>query len=113
MRNTLKSIVPTIFCIAGVAAWAAEPSKPSIVYILCDDVGYGDVQCLNPERGKIATPHVDKPAAQGMAFTDAHTSSSVCSPTRYGVLTGRYNWRTRLQKGVLHGFDEPLIVPNR
>ncbi len=92
---------------------AAEPAKPNIVYILCDDLGYGDVQCLNPERGKIATPQMDKLAAQGMTFTDAHTSSSVCSPTRYGVLTGRYNWRSRLQKGVLHGFDEPLIAPNR
>ena len=88
-------------------------SNPNIVYILADDLGYGDVQCLNPERGKIATPHLDKLAAQGMSFTDAHTSSSVCTPTRYGVLTGRYNWRTRLQKGVLHGFDKPLIAPNR
>ena len=128
MKTLLKSLLLTLCCFAGVAAHAA-PSKPpvvsspvlskvegpnpNIVYILADDLGYGDVQCLNPERGKIATPHLDKLAAQGMAFTDAHTSSSVCTPTRYGVLTGRYNWRTRLQKGVLHGFDPPLIAPNR
>ena len=65
------------------------------------------MHCLNPERGKIATPQLDKMAAQGMIFTDAHSSSSVCTPTRYGIMTGRYNWRTRLQSGVLQGYSEP------
>ncbi len=92
---------------------AAEPSKPNIVYILADDLGYGDVQCLNPERGKIKTPHLDKLASQGMTFTDAHSGSSVCTPTRYGVLTGRYAWRTRLQNGVLDGYVESLIAADR
>jgi arylsulfatase A len=88
--------------------------KPNIVYILADDLGYGDVQCLNSKRGKIATPHLDKLAAQGMTFTDAHSGSSVCTPTRYGLLTGRYAWRTRLQAGVLDGGnDEPLIAADR
>jgi hypothetical protein len=96
-----------------VAIHSATPEKPNIVYILCDDLGYGDVQCLNPTRGKIATPHLDKLASQGMSFTDAHSSSSVCTPTRYGILTGRYNWRTRLQAGVLNGFSEPLIAADR
>ena len=82
-----------------------EGMRPNIVYILCDDLGYGDVQCLNPERGKIATPHMDQLAAQGIIFTDAHTSSSVCTPTRYGILMGRYNWRTHLQSGVLKGYS--------
>jgi arylsulfatase A-like enzyme len=95
---------------AGMAATGAE--RPNIIYILTDDLGYGDVQCLNPEQGKIATPHMDQLAAEGMVFTDAHTSSSVCTPTRYGVLTGRYNWRSRLQSGVLFGFDQPLITPD-
>ncbi|MDF7824021.1 arylsulfatase [Pontiellaceae bacterium B12227] len=99
-------------CFAGMAAIAA-PGSPNIIYILADDLGYGDVQCLNPERGKIPTPHMDQLAAQGMHFTDAHTSSSVCTPTRYGILTGRYNWRTRLQSGVLYGFDQPLIAEDR
>ena len=92
---------------------AAESAKPNIVYILCDDLGYGDVHCLNPGRGKIATPHLDKMAAQGMIFSDAHSSSSVCTPTRYGIMTGRYNWRTRLQSGVLQGYSEPLIAKDR
>jgi arylsulfatase A-like enzyme len=93
---------------------AADQSQPpNIVYILADDLGYGDVQYLNPERGKIATPHMDQLAATGMSFTDAHTSSSVCTPTRYGILTGRYNWRSRLQSGVLFGADQPLIPTSR
>ena len=83
------------------ASLADESAKPNIVYILADDLGYGDVQCLNPERGKIETPQIDQLASEGMIFTDAHTSSSVCTPTRYGILTGRYNWRTRLQRFVL------------
>ena len=93
-------------------AHAAE-LKPNIVFILCDDLGYGDVQCLNPKRGKIATPHIGTLAAQGMIFTDAHTSSSVCTPARYALLTGRYNWRTHLQSGVLNGFSSPLIAADR
>ena len=64
---------------------------PNIVFILCDDLGYGDVKCLNPD-GKIATPNIDRLAAAGMRFTDAHSGSAVCTPTRYGLLTGRYNW---------------------
>jgi arylsulfatase A-like enzyme len=88
--------------------------RPNIIYILADDLGYGDVQALNPDRGKIQTPHLDRLASQGMTFTDAHSGSSVCTPTRYGLLTGRYAWRTRLQKGVLDGGnDEPLIAADR
>jgi arylsulfatase A-like enzyme len=75
-------------------------------------LGIGDVKCFNPQ-GKIATPNMDKLAAAGMMFTDCHTSSSVCTPTRYGIMTGRYNWRSRLQKGVLGGFSPRLIEPGR
>ncbi|MCF7730486.1 MAG: sulfatase-like hydrolase/transferase [Akkermansiaceae bacterium] len=98
----------------SVVALAAEPpAKPNIVFILADDLGYGDVHCLNPEHGKIATPMLDQLAAQGMAFTEAHSSSAVCTPTRYGILTGRYNWRSRLQQGVLLGYSTPLIAADR
>ena len=90
-----------------------DVDRPNVIYILTDDLGYGDVHVLNPDRCKIATPHMDRLAKQGMTFTDAHTSSSVCTPTRYGILTGRYNWRTRLQKHVLKGFDRPLIDADR
>ena len=91
----------------------AATSRPNIVLILCDDLGYGDVQCLNPENGKIKTPCVDKLASQGMTFTDAHSGSSVCTPTRYGLLTGRYSWRTRLQESVAGAFEPCLIAPDR
>jgi arylsulfatase A len=96
-----------------VPTCAAAADKPNIVYVLCDDLGYGDVQCLNPTRGKIATPNIDRLAAEGMIFTDAHTGSSVCTPTRYGILTGRYAWRTKLQSGVLGGESPPLIANER
>jgi arylsulfatase A len=91
---------------------AAQASHPNIVYMLADDLGYGDLRCLNP-RGKIATPHLDRLAASGMIFTDAHSSSSVCTPSRYSILTGRYNWRSRRQEGVLGGFGAPLIARER
>ena len=87
--------------------------KPNILYILADDLGYGDVHALNPKRGKIATPHLDRLAAEGMVFTDAHSGSSVCTPTRYGILTGRYAWRSSLVSGVLGGMSPPLIEPGR
>ncbi len=102
-----------ICCWACLAVGAAEPPRPNIIYLLCDDLGYGDVRALNPERGKIATPNFDRLAREGLVFTDAHSGSSVCTPTRYGILTGRYAWRTRLQSGVLFGLSAPLIAPGR
>ena len=86
--------------------------KPNIIYILADDMGYGDMGCNNP-GGKIPTPHLDRLAAQGMRFTDAHASSSVCSPSRYALLTGRYCWRTPLKSSVLWPWDPPLIEADR
>jgi len=86
--------------------------RPNIVYILADDLGYGDVSCLNPDS-KIQTPNMDRVAAEGLTFTDAHSGSAVCTPTRYGIMTGRYCWRSRLKKGVLFGYSEPLIEQGR
>ena len=83
-------------------------SQPNIIYILADDLGYGDISCFN-ENSKIETPNLDQLAAEGMRFTDAHTSSAVCTPTRYGILTGRYNWRSTLKQGVLSGYSKALI----
>jgi arylsulfatase A-like enzyme len=80
--------------------------------MLADDMGYGELSCLNPQHGRIQTPHLDSLAKAGMVFTDAHGGSSVCTPTRYGLLTGRYAWRTRLQSGVLTG-GPSLIQPGR
>src|SRR6267143_1659914 len=101
------AVVASAACVASAAA-----PHPNIVYILADDLGYGDVKCLNRD-GKIATPHIDRLAADGMIFTDAHSSSAVCTPTRYGIMTGRYNWRSRLQRGVLGGLSPRLIEQGR
>ena len=89
---------------------ANEASQPNVLIILADDLGYGDTGCYG---GKILTPHMDKLSAAGLRFTDAHTSSSVCSPTRYALLTGRYNWRSKLKRGVLGGLSPRLIEPER
>jgi arylsulfatase A-like enzyme len=85
---------------------------PNIVYILADDMGCGDASCLNP-GSKIPTPNIDALARRGMVFRDAHSNSAVCTPTRYGVLTGRYCWRGALQRGVLNGYSGPLIESGR
>ncbi|MDB4225791.1 arylsulfatase [bacterium] len=86
--------------------------EPNIIFILADDLGYGDVSSYN-ENSKIQTVYIDKLASEGVMFTDAHTSSAVCTPTRYGILTGRYNWRSTLKKHVLSGYDKALISPDR
>ncbi|MBP0904158.1 arylsulfatase [Mariniflexile gromovii] len=99
------------FSVMTVQSQKANQS-PNIIYILADDLGYGDVKCFNPE-GKIPTPHLDEMATNGIKFNDAHTSSAVCTPTRYGILTGRYNWRTSLKSGVVSGFSKSLIQPDR
>ena len=87
-------------------------TRPNVIYILADDMGYGDVSCLNPEA-KTRTPNIDALARAGMTFTDAHAPASLCTPTRYGLLTGRYAWRGSLKKGVSRQYDPPLIEADR
>jgi arylsulfatase A len=106
------SLLAALLLLPFAAPFAAD-TKPNILVILADDLGFGDVQCNNPERGKIPTPNIDKLAAQGMRFTDGHSSSGVCSPSRYTLLTGRYHWRTRLQRSIVGVFGEALIAPDR
>lgn len=103
---------PLLAFLFSLAASLPAADKPNLIVILADDLGYGDVGCNNPDS-KIATPNIDRVAKEGMRFTDAHTSSGVCTPTRYSLLTGRYHWRTRLQSGVLGGFSLPLISEGR
>jgi len=91
---------------------ASSAGAPNIVFILADDMGYGDVAALNP-ASTIPTPNLDRLAAEGMTFTDAHSPSAVCTPTRYATLTGRYCWRSRLKRGVLGGYSPPLIDEDR
>ena len=87
-------------------------TQPNIIYFFVDDMGYGDVSCLNAE-GRINTPNIDRLAQEGVVFTDAHSSSSVCSPSRYSVMTGRYNWRSTLQKGIVSVYGDPLSAASR
>ena len=84
---------------------------PNIIYILADDIGYGDLRIYN-ENSKIKTPHLDQMAKQGMRFMDMHSTSSVCTPTRYSILTGEYAWRTSLKTGVLWSYG-PLMIPDQ
>jgi len=88
------------------------PNQPNVIYILADDMGYGDVSCLN-KQSKVQTANLDRMAKEGLSHTDAHASSAVCTPSRYSILTGRYNWRSTLKQGVLGGYSKPLIEAGR
>lgn len=113
-----KSLMMLVALITASNAWCNQGSdlnvlkKPNIILILADDMGYGDLAIQNSES-KIPTPNLDQLARDGMRFTDAHSPSAVCTPTRYSILTGRYSWRSRLQKGVLWEWDRPLIEEGR
>lgn len=101
------------FCAGlAVAPALAAGRLPNIVYILADDLGWGDLGCYNPSSG-VPTPNADRLASQGVRFTDMHSPSAVCTPTRYGIMTGRYCWRSRLKSGVLWGYSPNLIEPGR
>ncbi|MDR2438303.1 MAG: sulfatase-like hydrolase/transferase, partial [Planctomycetaceae bacterium] len=86
-------------CCRIIAADETNVDKPNVILILADDLGYGDIKIFSPDC-KIATPHLDRLGHEGIRFTDMHSSSSVCTPTRYSILTGRYNWRSRKKSGV-------------
>lgn len=85
---------------------------PNIIVILADDLGFGDISSFN-EHAAFKTPNIDRLAEKGIKFTDAHTTSAVCTPTRYSLLTGRYNWRSTLKKYVLSGYSRALIKNER
>ncbi len=115
MKIKLVAVVRVFIILIFV--WTIQPlivqgqnkkGLPNIVYILADDLGYGDVSAYNLQ-GKIKTPNIDRLASEGMRFTDAHTTASVCTPSRYSILTGRYPWRSRLPVGVLQGYSRTLI----
>jgi arylsulfatase A-like enzyme len=109
----MNHITKPLFLLLSAATILHAAEKPNILIIYADDLGYGDVSCYNPDRGKIPTPHIDKLAAQGMRFTDGHSSSAVCSPSRYTLLTGRCHWRSRLQSGIVGTWGDSLIAPDR
>lgn len=114
MMKAFVSAILGLMLFLGGRCLAAEPvGKPNIVMILSDDFGWGSAGCYGADPGLVRTPHIDRLAEEGRRFTDANTTSSVCSPTRYSVLTGRYCWRTSLKQQVLN-FRAPLhIEPGR
>jgi arylsulfatase A len=114
MKKTALSLFALLLIAGNLFAQAAKSAgdKPNIIYILTDDLGIGDVNFYNPQ-GKIKTPNIDKLGHEGMAFNDVHSSSAVCTPSRYSILTGRYAWRSRMKSGVLSGYDKPLIDSDR
>ena len=91
---------------AGSHATAAQPARPNIVILYADDMGYGDLGAQNPES-KIPTPNLDRLAREGTRFTDAHSSSGICTPSRYAMLQGRYHWRKF--HGIVNSFDQPIL----
>ena len=105
--SQIFSVVTSLCMLPVVSA-----QHPNVIVVMADDLGIGDVSPTNPES-KIKTPYLQKMAEEGLTFLDAHTPSSVCTPTRYGLLTGRYNWRSRLAKGVLNGTSSHLIPADR
>src|SRR5665811_1014633 len=113
--NMKSKYIPLFVIIIGITLLIGcqdkkniKPDRPNIVYLLADDMGMGDLGCYNAES-KIPTPAMDALAKNGMLFTDAHTNSAVCTPTRYGILTGTYAFRSRLKNGVLWGSSPSLI----
>jgi len=98
--------------LTGLASHCASAAVPNVIVVMADDLGIGDVSPTNPNC-KIKTPNLQEMANEGLTFLDAHTPSSVCTPTRYGLLTGRYNWRSRLARGVLSGTSPHLIPADR
>jgi arylsulfatase A-like enzyme len=108
MLNKMTATV--LFALAATVTDASD--LPNVVVVMADDLGYGDVQALNPDS-RIPTPNMDRLASMGTRFTDAHSPSAVCTPTRYGLIMGRYCWRTRLTKGVQDGYGPPLVEHDR
>ncbi len=109
-------MIRKIFSLIGIQSIitliVGAQTKPNIIYILADDMGYGDVAAYN-EGCRFPTPNLDRMANEGMRFTDSHTNSAVCTPTRYGILTGRYSWRTEMKNGVTAGHSPHLISMDR
>lgn len=111
-QTTFAGVAGLLLSHNAQGATRTGSERPNVVYILCDDLGWGDIDAYNPHSA-IPTPRCNGFAKQGMRFTDMHSASAVCTPSRYAILTGRYPWRSRLKKGVLWGESPDLIEPGR
>lgn len=107
----MRTVLVSLMTVAALAACGASAPRPkNIVLILADDLGWGDVSCYGTTA--VTTPHVDRLAREGIRFTDAHAPASVCTPTRYAIMTGEYAWR-RKGTGIATGDAALLITPGR
>lgn len=105
-QNIKKSIIlPVLAAVPGIL----NAQKPNVILILADDLGYGDISSLNPES-KIHTENIDALGRCGITFTDAHASSSLSTPSRYSIVTGRYSWRTEMKSGVYDGYHKGSMI---
>lgn len=111
-KSALRAVMIAVLCMAAATSMAARPAKPNIIVIYTDDQGFGDASCLNSEA-KFQTPNMDRLANEGISFTNGHSADAVCTPSRYGLLTGRYCWRTEKKKGVLGAESTGLIKDER
>ena len=103
----IQAILKSLFILfVSINCWSQQSDRPNIVIIYADDMGYGDLNCQNP-NSKIPTPNLDQLAAEGMRFTDAHSSSGICSPSRFALLTGSYHWRRT--HGIVGSFGKPMF----
>lgn len=108
----MKNVFLATAAILSLLSCTEKQKQPNIIFILADDMGYGDVSYFD-NNSKLKTENLDRMAQEGVVFTDAHSSSSVSTPIRYGILTGRYNWRSTLKNNVLYGYDKALIPADR
>lgn len=108
----MKNVFLATAAILSLLSCTEKQKQPNIIFILADDMGYGDVSYFD-NNSKLKTENLDRMAQEGVVFTDAHSSSSVSTPPRYGILTGRYNWRSTLKDNVLYGYDKALIPADR
>ena len=108
----ITSLTALVLVFATGPVRAADSAPPNIILILADDMGLDSVSAMNDKMG-LKTAAIDQLAREGMSFTDAHSTSAVCTPTRYGLLTGRYNWRSRLTRGIVGQWERPLIMDQR
>ena len=110
MKKAISTLLLLLVVSFGYSQKNKKGDKPNILVIWGDDIGWSNPSIYNMGMMGYKTPNIDKIGQDGMMFTDAHTNSSVCTPTRYGILTGQYAWRTRLKNGVLWSYDKPLIT---
>ncbi len=116
MKTSIIRIFILVTFLANSLDAIAQKSKeklPNIIVFLADDFGYGSTNAYGAPESLIKTPHINKLAKEGIQFTNAFTTGSVCTPTRYAMMTGEYSWRTRLKKGVVNSNDPALIDVNK